>query len=85
MIFLIDYDPKTGKLKDFRQYPKVERSRAEDERLRIELSDKAAVISGAREVVLLEADDEKTLRRTHRRYFDSARDIVASMMMNSDT
>jgi len=29
--------------------------------------------------VLLEADDEQTLRRTHQRYFKTAREIIESM------
>jgi len=80
MIFLIDYDRKKGKLRDFREFTELDRPRAEYERLQIELGDKLAVMSGAREVVLLEAEDVRTLHRTHQRYFQSARDIVASMM-----
>jgi hypothetical protein len=80
VIFLIDYDRRKGKLRDFRRFQDFQMPEARSERLRIELSDKAAVMSGDREVVLLEADDEKTLHRTHQRYFKSARDIVKSIM-----
>ena len=85
MIFLIDYDRKKGKLRDFRRFQDLQMAEARSERLRIELSDKAAVLSGDREVVLLEADDEKTLHRTHQRYFKSARDIVKSIMDSEPT
>jgi hypothetical protein len=80
VIFLIDYDRKKGKLKDFRRFQDCQMPEARSERLRIELSDKAAVMSGEREVVLLEAADESTLHHTHQRYFKSARDIVKSIM-----
>lgn len=80
MIFLIDYDRKKGKLRDFRRFQDLQMAEARSERLRIELSDKAAVMSGDREIVLLEAADEETLHFTHQRYFKSARDIVKSIM-----
>ena len=79
MVFLIDYDRKLGKVK-VERFEDSDLAKAQPERLRIELSDMAAVMSGAREVVLLEADDEKTLHRTHQRYFKSAKEIVDSMM-----
>ena len=68
---------KTERLQWFQDFQMPE---ARSERLRIELGDKDAVMSREREVVLLEAADEKTLQRTHQRYFKSARDIVKSIM-----
>lgn len=79
MIFLIDYDRKLGKAK-IKRFADFDRPNAQLERLTIELNDRAAVMSGAREVVLLEADNEQTLHRTHQRYFQSAKEIVDSMM-----
>ena len=79
MVFLIDYDRKLGKV-NVKRFEDFDRAKAQLERLSIELSDRAAMMSGVREVVLLEADDEKTLYRTHQRYFQSAKEIVDSMM-----
>ena len=79
MVFLIDYDRKLGKV-NVTRFEDHDRAKAQAERLSIELSYRAAVMSVVREVVLLEADDEKTLHRTHQRYFQSAKEIVDSMM-----
>ena len=78
MIFLIDYERKTGVLRKFKRFRDDQRAEAQRERLDIELS-----LNGSREsreVVLLEADQEETLRRTHRRYFETTREIVESML-----
>jgi hypothetical protein len=80
MIFLIDYDRKQGKLKDLKSFPDHQRPEAQKERLHIELSARDAVLSGKREVVLLEADDIGILYRTHQRYFKTPKDIVESML-----
>ena len=78
MIFLIDYDRKTGSLRKFKCLQDDQRAQAQRERLDIELSLNGSLES--REVVLLEADLEETVRRTHRRYFETAREIVESML-----
>ena len=80
MIFLIDYDRKTGKLKCMKGFPNHQRPEAQKERLQIELSARDAVLSGKREVVLLEADDIGILHRTHQRYFKTPKEIVESML-----
>ena len=77
MIFLIDYDRKKGLIQLFKAFKADQRAEAQRERLDIELS-----LNGSRElreIVLLEADDEQTLRRTHQRYFKTAREIIESM------
>ena len=77
MIFLIDYEPKTGLRREFKTFPDSERAEAQRQRLEIELG-----LNGereSREVVLLEAADEQALRRTHQRYFQTAEEIVDSM------
>jgi hypothetical protein len=78
MIFLLQYDRKHGtlvsKLKLFRS---DERAKAQDERLKIELSLHKARVP--HEAVLLEASDEETLKRTHQRYFKTPRELVESM------
>ncbi len=78
MIFLIDYERKTGRLLQFKRFTDDQRAQAQRERLEIELS--LGETRGSREVVLLEADREETLHRTHRRYFESTRTIVESML-----
>ena len=78
MIFLIDYERKKGLLRTFKRFRDDQRAEAQRERLDIELSLNG--LRESREVVLLEADHEETLRRTHRRYFETTRQIVESML-----
>lgn len=78
MIFLIDYERKTGVLRKFKRFQDDQRAEAQRERLDIELSLNGS--GESREVVLLEADHEETVRRSHRRYFETAREIVESML-----
>ena len=69
MIFLIEYDRATGCTLRFRSYEDSERGVAEDERLQMELKLNRDGLLMQREVVLLRAQDEPALRRTHERYF----------------
>lgn len=78
MIFLIDYERKAGALRKFKRFQDDQRAEAQRERLDIELSLNGSCVS--REVVLLEARDEATIRRSHRRYFESTDEIVDSML-----
>ncbi len=78
MIFLIDYERKSGRLLQFKRFTDDRRAEAQRERLDIELG--LGDARGSREVVLLEADREETLRRTHRRYFESTETIIESML-----
>jgi len=71
MIFLIDYDRKHARIRLFKTFEDMERACAERERLDLEITDRADA-----EVVLLEAADEATLRKTHARYFESATDLL---------
>jgi hypothetical protein len=66
MIFLLDYDRKEGRLRCITD--DGERGRAQEARLNGELALNGANVD--REIILLEAVDEATLRRTHRRYFE---------------
>jgi hypothetical protein len=77
MIFLIDYDRKKGKLRLFKRFRDDQRAEAQRERLDIELSLNGSRAS--REVVLLDAEDEETLHRSHQRYFKTTREILESM------
>lgn len=71
MIFLIDYDRGSGSIRLFRSFADWERLKAEQLRLELDLRDRADA-----EVVLLEADDEQTVRKTHARYFKTATELL---------
>ncbi len=76
MIFLIEYDRPQGRIVTFKAFDDSDRQRAQDERLELEL---ALHRSGTeREVVILEAATEESLRRTHRRYFENFAEIASS-------
>jgi hypothetical protein len=74
MIFLIQYDRSAGKLVDLRSFEDVERAKAAEERLALELELNRKTIS--HEIVLLEAADEAALRKTHRRYFERLEELA---------
>ena len=78
MIFLLEYDRRHGKLCKFKQFSDADRVQAQHERLAIELELKRS--QEPREVVLLEAADEDTVRRTHKRYFQTPTELVESLM-----
>ena len=65
MIFLIEYDRKRGEIVTFKSFSDSERQRAEDSRLEMELELNRQGVE--HEVVILEAETEEALRRTHRR------------------
>ena len=73
MIFLIDYDRRFGQIRLFQRFADNERERAERLRLELELQSKDIAET---EVVLLEADDEETVRKTHARYFNTAVELL---------
>jgi hypothetical protein len=77
MIFLLQYDRKQGTLRKLKPFPFAERAKAQRERLDIELSLHKARVPD--EVVLLEAADEQTLKRTHQRYFKTTRELLESI------
>ena len=67
MIFLIEYDRASGELVSKTLYAAEHRRSAEQARIELEVRLNAAGVD--REVVLLEAEDEASLRTTHERYF----------------
>jgi hypothetical protein len=77
MFFLMEYDRRKGKLVNITSFHNVDRTKAEKQRLMIELELHKLHVD--REVVLLEAINEDALRRTHRRYFENARQIGQSV------
>ncbi|MDR7099828.1 hypothetical protein J2X04_002209 [Lysobacter niabensis] len=73
MIFLIHYNRSTRRLVSI--LPFLDREEAGKAKLEKELS--LLPSSNGHEVVLLEAADEESLRKTHRRYFESLTAIGA--------
>ena len=67
MWFLLDYDRQRGQIVTLRSFLKSAREEAEQARLDLELQLRRENIE--REVVLLEAENETALRKTHQRYF----------------
>jgi hypothetical protein len=76
MLFLINYDRASGNLITFRKFADTERESAENARLEMELDLNRQGVE--REVVLLEAETEEALRRTHRRYFENLSELVTA-------
>jgi hypothetical protein len=77
VIFLLEYDRKQGTVCTLKPFSTEERAQAQRERLDIELRLHEAGVP--HEVVLLEAADEETLKRTHQRYFKSTHELAQSM------
>lgn len=76
MIFLIQYDRRAGQIRSLQAFEDADRQKAESGRLDMELAGSST--DRAIEIVLLEARSEEDLRGTHRRYFESARELVQS-------
>lgn len=75
MIFLIEYDRARGDLVRLETFPDSERRRADNARLEMEIGLNRDEVE--REVVILEAESEEALRRTHRRYFESLTELAS--------
>ncbi|MFN8755282.1 MAG: hypothetical protein ACK5YB_06995 [Burkholderiales bacterium] len=73
MIFLIEYERSTG-IVEMHRFDKSGAEEARRARLSLEL--KRAAESVTREIVILEADSEEQLRRTHSRYFESLNQLA---------
>jgi len=74
MLFLIEYDRSRGAIITLREFDEIESKSAEQARLKMELDLNRRGIE--REIVLLEAENEEALRRTHRRYFEDLAQLV---------
>jgi len=77
MIFLIQYDRSSGRIVKMQTFKNSERQKANNSRLAIELELNQQCIE--HEVVLLEAENEAALRKTHRRYFEDLRELTKSL------
>jgi hypothetical protein len=69
MIFLIEYDRALGTLVQLKVFADEDITTATDARLELELEQMRAKVE--HEIVILEAESEQQLRKTHRRYFES--------------
>jgi hypothetical protein len=74
MIFLIEYDRSRGEIIKLETFLDSERRVAEDARLELEIRLNLNKVN--HEVVILEADSEEALRRTHRRYFENLAELA---------
>jgi len=74
MLFLIEYNRGRGEIVTFTEFSEGESKSAEQARLEMELDLNRRGVE--REVVLLEAENEEALRRTHRRYFEDLAQLV---------
>jgi hypothetical protein len=75
MLFLIEYDRDKGKVIEMSRFTEFERQVANAARLELELKLNRRGIE--HEIVLLEAEDEEALRRTHRRYFENLLELAS--------
>ena len=74
MLFLIEYDRKQGQIVTLQTFDDADKLKAESTRLELELRLNGSGIE--HEVVILEAQSDEGLRRTHRRYFESLADLT---------
>ena len=75
MLFLIEYDRDKGKVIEMSRFTEYERQVANATRLELELKLNRRGVE--HEIVLLEAEDERALRRTHRRYFEDLLELAS--------
>ena len=78
MIFLIEYEPKTGAPAKVTNFPDERRHEAVKARLELEL--RAHRDKRDTEIVVLEAKSESAIRRTHQRYFESHDNFLRSFL-----
>jgi hypothetical protein len=77
MVFLIEYNRSEGVLVTFRTFEDAQRQQARDLCFQLELDLNRRGV--AHEVVLLEADSEAAIRRTHGRYFYGLRELLKTI------
>ena len=74
MLFLIKYARGQGKIVSFKAFKNEDSALATNTRLELELDLNRRGLE--HEVVLLKAENEQALRRTHRPYFESLTELV---------
>lgn len=80
MIFLIEYNRPEGRIVTFKRFKDSQRLEAQNARLDLELDLNRQGVD--HEVVLLEAESEDALHKTHQRYFKTLRQIAESAGAN---
>jgi hypothetical protein len=80
VIYLLEYDRQSGALLRLDIFTSAERGKASKARLELEIDLLQAGIS--HEVVLLEAESEEALRKTHNRYFRDVSDLAKSVRLS---
>ena len=76
MIFLIEYSRTEGSVVNIERFDDAQSEAADNARLDLELT--LLVRHQDHEVVLLQAESEEALRKTHRRYFEDLQSIASS-------
>ena len=74
MIFLVEHNRSEGELVSFQEFPNSSRSLAEEAFLNLEIKLNRSNVE--HEVVLLEAPNKTALLKTHRRYFDTLKQMI---------
>lgn len=74
MIFLIQYDRTLGRIVELQTFDDEHRAAADTARFALELAN--ARTGSLIEVVLLDAESEEALRKTHRRYFETLEQLT---------
>jgi hypothetical protein len=76
VVFLMEYDRSSGRLVSFQTYLDANKQDANQARLALEIELNRKCIQ--HEVVLLEAENEAAIRKTHARYFEDLAELVDS-------
>ncbi len=74
MIFLFEYERKTGDPAKVTEF--ADEFRADAEQARLALEQQALKRGDDLEIVLIEAANQAVVRKTHRRYFDSLKQFI---------
>ena len=77
MLFLIEYNRKQGRIVNLERFVDSDRREAQDRLLELELKFRAKDVE--HELVLLEADQEETIRKTHAHYFYDLPELIAKL------
>ena len=81
MIFLVEYERKSGEPAKVTEFPDECRGDAQQARLSIELN--ALDLDKDVEIVLLDAPSKSAIRKTHRRYFESIGQMLKSPVLEA--
>lgn len=73
MFLLIEYNRSEGRVVTLKRFS--DKEAAEDSRLALEININQQRIDN--EIVILEAESEEAIRRTHRRYFEKLSNLTA--------